>query len=117
MRVSNIVHRKKTFRDEHGNLIGEGVQESYIVSHPRDYTVHPLREGERRNTSLFALSMNMALKELSDPDRRAYWNQRWHAQLTTPEPEAPIDRKTGKRHIYRRLDRYVQAVLRRNMKE
>ena len=28
----------------------------------------------------------------------------------------PVDRKTGKRHIYLRLDRYVQSVLQRQMR-
>ena len=45
------------------------------------------------------------------------WSKKWHAQLNEPEPDAPIERKTGKRHIYLRLDRYVQSVIQRQLRK
>lgn len=76
-----------------------------------------MREGEIRNTSIFHRSMTEALAELSYPVRKAEWSKHWHAQLNEPEPDAPVDRKTGKRHIYLHLDRYVQSVLQRRMRK
>lgn len=92
-------------------------EEAYFVAKPRDYETHPLREGEKRNTSIFHQSMTMALAELADPVRKAEWSKRWHQQLQEPEPDAPIERKTGKHHIYLRLDRYVQSVIQRQLRK
>lgn len=117
MKPNNFIRRRKTYRDEEGVIVGYGADEVYYVAKPRDYETHPLREGEVRNTSIFHRSMTEALAELSDPHKRAEWSKRWHAQLNEPEPDAPIERKTGKRHIYLRLDRYVQSVLQRQMRK
>jgi hypothetical protein len=113
----SLIRRRKTYRDEEGVVVCYGAEEVYFVAKPRDYETHPLREGEIRNTSIFHRSMTEALAELSDPVRKAEWSKRWHAQLNEPEPDAPIERKSGKRHIYLRLDRYVQSVLQRQMRK
>lgn len=114
---SNIIRRRKTYRDEEGNIVGYGADEAYYVANPRNYVTHPLSENEERNTIVFAQAMQIALKELADPERRAEWSKRWHQQLKEPEADAPIERKTGKRHIYRRLDRYVQSVIQRQLRK
>lgn len=116
MKPKSLIRRRKTYRDEEGVIVGYGAEEAYFVANPRDYETHPLREGEKRNTSIFHRSMTEALQELSDPVRKAEWSKRLHAQLNEPEPDVPVDRKTGKRHIYLRLDRYVQSVLQRQMR-
>ena len=112
-----LIRRRKTYRDEEGVVVGYGAEEAYFVAKPRDYTTHPLREGELRNTSIFHRSMTMALEELSDPARKAEWSRRWHAQLNQAEEDAPIERKTGQRHIYLRLDRYVQSKIQRRLRK
>ena len=109
MKPKSLIRRRKTYRDEEGVIVGYGAEEAYFVANPRDYETHPLREGEKRNTSIFHRSMTEALQELSDPVHKAEWSKRWHAQLNEPEPDAPVDRKTGKRHIYLRLDRLCRA--------
>ena len=116
MKPKSLIRRRKTYRDEEGVIVGYGAEEAYFVANPRAYETHPLREGEKRNTSIFHRSMTEALQELSDPVRKAEWSKRLHAQLNEPEPDAPVDRKTGKRHIYLRVDRYVQSVLQRQMR-
>ena len=116
MKPKSLIRRRKTYRDEEGVVVGYGAEEAYFVANPRDYETHPLREGEIRNTSIFHRSMTEALLELSDPVRKAEWSKRWHAQLQEPEPDAPIERKSGKRHIYLRLDRYVQSVIQRRLR-
>ena len=113
----SLIRRRKTYRDEEGVIVGYGAEEVYFVAKPRDYETHPLREGEVRNTSIFHRSMTMALEELADPIRKAEWSKRWHQQLQEPEPDPPIERKTGKRHIYLRLDRYVQSVIQRQLRK
>ena len=100
MKPKSLIRRRKTYRDEEGTIVGYGAEEAYFVANPRDYETHPLREGEIRNTSIFHRSMTEALLELSDPVRKVEWSKHWHAQLNEPEPDAPVDRKTGKRHIY-----------------
>lgn len=117
MKPKSLIRRRKTYRDEEGVVVGYGAEEAYFVAKPRDYSTHSLREGEVRNTSIFHRSMTMALEELADPIRKVEWSKKWHAQLNEPEPDAPVDRKTGKRHIYLRLDRYVQSVLQRQMRK
>lgn len=117
MKANNVIRRRKTYRDEEGIIVGYGIEEAYVVANPRDYSVHPLTESEKRNATIFQQSMKMALEELADPDKRAEWSRRWHEQLNAPEPDAPIERKTGKRHIYRRLDRYVQSVIQRQLRK
>ena len=116
MKPKSLVRRRKTYRDEEGVIVGYGAEEAYIIAKPRNYDTHPLREGEIRNTSIFHQSMTMALEEFADPDKRAEWSRRWHQQLKEPEPDAPIERKTGKRHIYLRLDRYVQSTIQRQLR-
>ena len=117
MKPKSLIRRRKTYRDEEGVVVGYGAEETCFVANPRDYETHPLREGELRNTSIFHRSMTMALEELAAPVRKAEWSRRWHQQLQEPEPDAPIERKTGKRHIYLRLDRCVQSVLQRQMRK
>ena len=114
MKPKSLIRRRKTYSDEEGVIVGYGAEEAYFVANPRDYETHPLREGEIRNTSIFLRSMTEALAELSYPVRIAEWSKHWHAQLNEPEPDAPVDRK---RHIYLRLDRYVQSVLQRRMRK
>ena len=44
------------------------------------------------------------------------WQSRFEAQLDKPEPDAPIDPKTGKRKQYFRLDAFIRTCLLREMK-
>lgn len=110
------VQRRKVFRDEHGNVIGYGVDESYIVSQPRDYEKNPPTDAELANITTFQQAATRAKQELADPERRAYWTARWHAQLKKGEKDAPISPVTHQPKIYLRLDKFVISVLYRNIK-
>lgn len=110
------VHRRKAFRDEYGNIIGYGVNESYLVTQPRDYKKKPPTGAELANITTFRQAATQAKQELADPERRAYWTTRWHAQLQEGEADAPIDPLTHKPKIYLRLDKFVVSVLYRNIK-
>lgn len=110
------VQRRKTFHDEKGKIIGEGYDESYVIKHPRDYTVQPLQGVQLVNTSIFGRAASIAKMERADKDRLLYWTQRWHKQLRRGEPQAPINPATKKRRIYRRLDIFIQSVIQRELK-
>lgn len=82
------IQRKKHYRDENGKIIGEGVNEAYIVMYPRDYDKKPLTEGERFNTSTFQQAILLAKQERENPERLAYWTERWKNQLEKGDPMA-----------------------------
>lgn len=50
----NIINRQKKYRDENGRVVHEGVQESYAISHPRDFKKNPPRGAELANITLWA---------------------------------------------------------------
>lgn len=115
-RKRSPVQRRKVFRDEHGNVIGYGVDESYIVTRPRDYEKKPPTGAELANITAFQQAATRAKQELADPERRAYWTTRWHAQLKKGEKDAPVSSVTHQPKIYLRLDKFVVSVLYRDIK-
>ena len=48
-----IIHRKKKFRDERGNVISEGKQEAYAIRCPRDFKKNPPKGAELANMTLW----------------------------------------------------------------
>ena len=49
----NIINRQKKYRDERGRVVHEGIQESYAISHPRDFKKNPPRGTELANITLW----------------------------------------------------------------
>lgn len=49
----HIINRQKKYRDENGHVVHEGVQESYAISHPRDFKKNPPRGAELANITLW----------------------------------------------------------------
>lgn len=109
------VARKKYFRGPDGQIRAEGPNEVYLITNPRDYDKNPLAGGQLRTATIFGQAVTKAKTILRDPEQAAYWTKRWEKQLITPDDDAPIELATGKRHIYARLDKYVQSVLQREM--
>ncbi|MCQ2341214.1 MAG: hypothetical protein MJZ48_01985 [Paludibacteraceae bacterium] len=105
------IQRRKHYRDEKGQVIGIGANEAYIVINPRDYDKKPLTEGEKFNTSTFQQAILLAKQERENPERLAYWTERWKKQLEKGDPMADISKQTGKRKIYRRLDMFIQTMI------
>lgn len=110
------VFRRKYYRDEKGRIIGKGTKEVYYIVHPRDYDKNPLQGEQLANVSAFSQAVIAGQKERENPERLAYWKERWHKQLEKGETDAPIDPKTGRHRIYRRLDVFIQSVLQREIK-
>ena len=106
-----VIFRHKFFRDSNGNIIGEARKEQYIPMHPRNYKTKPMSESERQTVTAFQQAVAQYNIEKNDPERMAYWKARFDAQLRKPDPEAPIDPKTGRRRIYHRLDMFIRTML------
>lgn len=103
------------FRDEHGRIIGSGCNESYLIVHPRDYEKKPLEGKQLNSASIFGRASSMAKAEQANPERLAYWTERWRNQLQKGESDAPINPRDGKRRIYLRLDKFIQAAIQREL--
>ena len=108
---ADIVFRQKTTR--------EGIrlpQEAYVVTNPRDRKKNPPTGDELRHLQLFRQACQLTTEQLADPVKYADWLQRFRAQLTKPDKDAPIDPKTGKRKIYSQLPAYIRATILRQLK-
>ncbi|MBR1563975.1 MAG: hypothetical protein IJ650_01365 [Paludibacteraceae bacterium] len=111
------VFRKKVYRDDAGHVVAEGDIESYIIQHPRNIEKTPYSSAETRNHDLFRQASLQTVEILRRPLERAQWELRWKNQLKRGEPTAPIDKKTGARKIYKRLDAFIRTCLMRELKQ
>ena len=140
-----IINRQKKYRDEFGRVIYEGAQESYAVSHPRDYKKNPPKGAELAHINIFRQACLMT-KEILDaekpeetstvsvlPPRPKYltkeeaqtlladYRKRYRAQLpstrgTRPDPQAPIDKNTHAPKRYFRLDNFIRSMVYQTLK-
>ena len=134
-----IINRQKKYRADDGRIIHEGIQESYAVSHPRDYKKNPPKGAELAHINLFRQACLMT-KEILDADKPeetstvsvlpprpkyltkeeaqamlADYRKRYRAQLpstrgTRPDPQAPIDKNTKEPKRYFRLDNFIRSM-------
>lgn len=117
-RISNkgrkpVISRHKLYRDENGQIIGEGPNESYVLKHPRNYEKKPMKSGELKTTEAFRQAIEQFNLDKQNPERMEYWKNRFKAQLNNGDPEAPIDPRTNEHRIYARFDMFVRAILQR----
>lgn len=108
---TGTVQRTKIYRDEKGRVIGQGANESYIIENPRNYIKQPLSAQEQLTVNSFRDAAAQYQLEKNDPERMAYWRQRFNDQLHRPDPEASIDQKTGRRRTYKRLDIFMRTII------
>ena len=109
------VFRQKVARDDQGRVIAEMKQEVYVVQHPRDWKKKPAKGAEKLKLDRWKEACAKTKQILDAPEQRALWQERWQAQLKKAEPDAPIDRRTGKRKIYIKFDCYVRAKVWREL--
>ena len=109
------VFRQKIARDSDGRVICPMQKEVYVVQHPRDWKKNPAKGAEKLKQDRWAEASAKTKQILDDPEQRAEWMQRWQAQLKKAEPDAPVDRRTGKRKIYIQFDCYVRAKVWREL--
>ena len=141
---SGIILRKKTYRAPNGAILTEGVQESYKIVNPRDYTKNPPKGAELANINLFTQTKRLSSEIINSerytddelaamtPEQRAHvaelrrqledFRIRFYAQFKRPDPEAPFEKKPApnstklKRKQYTKLDNFIQAILRERLK-
>ena len=109
------VFRQKIARDSDGRVICPMQKEVYVVQHPRDWKKKPAEGAEKLKLDRWKEACAKTKQILDDPELRALWQQRWQAQLKKAEPDAPVDRRTGKRKIYIKFDCYVRAKVWREL--
>lgn len=113
---SKIVFRRKRVHNENGYPIYDCKQEAYVVSKPRDRKKNPPVGDELAHLNLFREACRLTSVQLNSPETRYVWEQRFRAQLKYPEPDAPIDDRTGRRKIYGQLWAYTRAKILRQLK-
>ena len=111
------VFRQKIARDSDGRVICPMQKEVYVVQHPRDWKKKPAEGAEKLKLDRWKEACAKTKQILDDPEQRALWQERWQAQLKKAEPDAPVDRRTGKRKIYIKFDCYVRAKVWRRLSE
>lgn len=108
------------YRQKHIHSSGKSAiyfpMEAYAIAHPRDYKKNPPRGNELANIQAFQQASLLAKQQLADPAARSAWEQRFQAQLSRPDVDAPADPITKKRKIYRHFPSYVRATLLRQIK-
>ena len=114
------ISRRKTYRDSKGRIKGMSEPETYKIEHPRDWKKNPAKGKELEHQLRFkqACADTYHIMHPSTPEELAtlqMWQSRFEAQLDKPEPDAPIDPKTGKRKQYFRLDAFIRTCLLREM--
>ena len=130
------ISRRKTYRDSQGRVKGMSEPETYKIEHPRDWKKKPATGKELEHQLRFKQACAETYRILLPSKLQAYaaahngaaptpdelatlqmWKNRFDAQLDKPEPNAPIDPKTGKRKQYFRLDAFIRTCLLRQMEE
>ena len=135
------ISRRKTYRDSKGRIKGMSEPETYKIEHPRDWKKNPAKGKELEHQLRFKQACAETHRILLPSKPQAYaaahaadhpdgsaatptpeelatlkmWQSRFEAQLNKPEPDAPIDPKTGKRKQYFRLDAFIRTCLLREM--
>ena len=108
-RLYGVTFRRKKYR-LNGEVVGKGSQERYDPN-PRDWQLHPAKGAELAHQQDFGAVCAQTKTIMHDPALREPWEARFKKQLRKPEKGAPIDPKTGKPHIYTRLDAFIRAAL------
>lgn len=135
---SGIIIRRKKYRAPNGAVLRKGVQESYKIMHPRDYTKTPPKGAELANITIFtdsksrttdilrsarftddelaAMTMAERTHTLELQNRLDDYTRRFYAQFKRPAPEAPFEKRPrpGSTKLRRKqdckLDNFIQAI-------
>ena len=133
------INRRKIYRDAMGRVIHEGTSEAYRVCNPRDWKKNPPLGEELKKINRFreACRLTKEIMQAARPDyaddddaassgstvtdevREQYnaYRLRYQKQLgRKPDPQAPLDPKTGRPKHYYRLDNFIRAIIYRHLK-
>ena len=127
--INKTTFRKKHFKDEDGKVLGEGAQEAYIITNPRDWKKNPPKGAELRKIELWKQTCAQTKMIIRNPEdikddptltdetkaqaltTLALWKKRFDAQRIKGEADAPINPQNGKRKTYQRFDCFVRAAI------
>lgn len=133
--INKTTFRKKHFKDEDGKVLGEGAQEAYIITNPRDWKKNPPKGAELRKIELWKQTCAQTKMIIRNPEdikndptltdeaksqaltTLALWKKRFDAQRIKGEADAPINPQTGKRKTYQRFDCFVRAAILRELQK
>ena len=143
-KYGRVIMRQKKYRASNGAVLQEGVQETYVIKHPRDFDTTPPKGAELQNMRAFGDASSLAAQiirsgkytqeELADmtPEERTHvielrlkledFRTRFYAQFKRPDPQAPFEKasKPGTtklcRKQYIKLDNFIQAIIREQHK-
>ncbi len=107
--LSRVIYRQKTYSVGSHHYLGP--IEAYVVMRPRDRRKDPPSPAEQATVDRFRKACNETKKQLADPDRRAYWVQRFEYQLDHPEPAYGKNRRVGETRVFLQLHLYVRTML------
>lgn len=107
--LSRIIYRQKTYSVGSHHYLGP--IEAYVVMRPRDRRKDPPSPAEQATVDRFRKACNETKKQLADPERRVYWEQRFEYQLDHPEPAYGKNRRVGETRVFLQLHLYVRTML------
>lgn len=115
-RDKTIFRRKRIF-DANGHVIGQLSQEAYIVKNPRDWKKNPPKGAEKQRIDNWTAACQQVQELKRNPELLAQWKQRFEAQFSHGEADAPIDPRTHKPKIYFRFDCFIRAAIFRELQK
>lgn len=142
------IMRQKKYRASNGAVLNTAAQEAYAVLNPRDYKKKPPKGAELRNinafaeasrlttllirsgkytqTELDAMPANQRVYQLELREQLAAFEERFIAQRTTPDPQAPLLPQTDpqynhhsakeQRRQYLTLNTFIRAMILQSLK-
>jgi hypothetical protein len=126
-----VISRQKHFRSPDGKIIKKGKKEMYKVANPRDFSKTPQHPKEKNNRNLFkqASEQAMLIFRYADPtsnptpEQQAEletWQNRFTNQLpgirgNHADPDAPVDKTTGRAKRYVQFKGFLMAMFRKQL--
>ncbi len=103
MSKKGAIFRRKRYKiDDKGHYV-EGKAEVYQRLRERDYAKNPVTEAERAHQTRFGEACKQTTLELQNPERKAYWQNRFEKQIKKPE--------AGNTKCYMQLQGFIKAML------
>ena len=127
--IDGAIHRRKTYRDPNGKVIGRSKKEIYKVEKPRDRKKHPAKGAELAAINRFSEGQRIASELIAagkpggnpTPEQLALYNDfndRFIRQASGhADPEAPIDPMTKTRRHYFSLRTFIIGITTNRLKQ
>ncbi len=108
---SKIIFRRKNFYGKGYTPLYHGPLEAYVVENPRDRKKNPPSPAEQAAIDRFRKACNDATAQLADPEKRAYWEERFKNQYKHPEPGYKSNFRVGRERVFTNLHLFVRTML------